>query len=268
MGVTQLRFMKLPNQLSWFAVSGFFTVAATLLFTNAAFAQNTVTPALSSSPGPFTLLRPGTLSLTMLGGGFISADYGVTDQGLEADQSITRVVGLVGRVTGYQLYMEDNSDNPLNPGTGHHPRLNFGRLQGGVDFRLGESSYLSVLGGGDVGDSNSASVEGDFSTWLFPSQQHAVNLAVSSIYTTENQVVANEIDLRAIAYSTDSYTVMTGGGGAIYAGGFVHGVDGQGGPMLGLFFPNWRAGLDIQAGYGSAQEFGEITIYKQFRWTE
>ena len=156
----------------------------------------------------------------------------------------------------------------MNPGTGHHPRLNFARLQGGLDFHVGETSYLSVLGGGDVADSNSASVEGDFSTWLLPHRQHAVNLAVSSIYTTENGVVANEIDLRAIAYSTESYVLMAGGGGAIYAVGFVHGVDGQGGPILSLYLSKWRAGMDIQAGYGSAQEHGEITIYKQFSWTE
>ena len=146
--------------------------------------------------------------------------------------------------------------------------MNFARLQGGLDFHVGETSYLSVLGGGDVADSNSASVEGDFSTWLLPHRQHAVNLAVSSIYTTENGVVANEIDLRAIAYSTESYVLMAGGGGAIYAVGFVHGVDGQGGPILSLYLSKWRAGMDIQAGYGSAQEHGEITIYKQFSWTE
>ena len=156
----------------------------------------------------------------------------------------------------------------MNPGRGHHSRFNFGRLQGGLDFHIGETSYLSILGGGDVADSYAGSVEGDFSTWLQPRRRHSVNLAVSSIYTTENGVVANEIELRAIAYSTESYSVMAGGGGAIYAAGFVHGVAGQGGPILGFFLSKWRAGIDMQAGYGSAQEYGEIAIYKQFRWTE
>jgi hypothetical protein len=261
--------MKLTNHLHCRLVAfELLSVAAVLLFTNAAFAQTTVPAALSASQGPFTLLRPGELNLTVLGGGYISADYGVTEQGLQAEQSITRVIGLVGRATGYQLYIEDNYDNPLNPGTGHHPRLNFARLQGGLDFHIGETSYLSVLGGGDVADSNSASVEEDFSTWLLLHRQHPVNLAISSIYTTENGVVSNEIDLRAIAYSTQSYTVIAGGGGAIYAAGFVHGVAGQGGPIFGLFLSKWLAGIDIQAGYGSAQEYGEITLYKQFRWTE
>ena len=62
--------------------------------------------------------------------------------------------------------------------------------------------------------------------------------------------------------------MLAGGGGAIYAAGFVHGVAGQGGPIFGLFFAQWLAGFDIQAGYGSAQEYGEITLYKQFRFTE
>ena len=243
-------------------------IAATLLFTNAVLAQTTVAPALSASQRPFTLLSPGELSLTVLGGGYVSADYGVTEEGVQAEQSITRVIGLVGRATGYQLYIEDNFDNPLNPGRGHHSRFNFARLQGGVDFHLGETSYLAILGGGDVADSNSASVEGDASTWLLPHRQHPVNLAVSSIYTTENGVVASEIDLRAIACSTESYALMLGGGGAIYAAGFVHGVSGQGGPIFSFFLSKWRAGIDMQAGYGSAQEYGEITIYKQFRWTE
>src|ERR1700730_14300850 len=146
--------MKLTNHPHCrFVASVFFTVAVALLFTNAVLAQATTAPALSASPGPFTLLRPGNLSLTVFGGGYISADYGVTEQGLQVEQSITRVIGLVGRATGYQLYIKDNFDNPLNPGRGHHSRFNFGRLQGGLDFHIGETSYLSILGGGDVADS-------------------------------------------------------------------------------------------------------------------
>jgi hypothetical protein len=258
--------MRLINHLrSRLVASRFLTAAAVLLVASAALAQTTAAP---PSPGSFSLLHPGNLSLTLLAGGYISSDYGVTEQGLQAEQSITPVIGLIGRATGYQLYIEDNFDNPLNPGTGHKARYNFARLQGGLDFHIGETSYLSILGGGDVADSTAGSVEGDFSTWLLAHTQHAVNLAVSSIYTSENNVVANEIDLRAIAYSTESYVLMAGGGGAIYAGGFVHGATGQGGPIFGIFLPEWRAGLDIQAGYGSASEFGEITIYKQFKWTE
>ena len=113
--------------------SGIFTVAAALLFTNAVLAQ-TAAPPPSAASGPFTLLRPGDLSLTLFGGGYISSDYGVTEEGLQVEQSITPVIGLVGRATGYQLYIKDNFDNPLNPGRGHHSRFNFGRLQGGAGF--------------------------------------------------------------------------------------------------------------------------------------
>ena len=231
-------------------------------------AQSTATPATTATPDPFTLLSPGTLSLTIFGGGDISADYGTSDQGIQIQQSITHDINFVARVTGYQLYINDHFDNPLDPGTGHHSRYNFGRLQAGLDFHLSDSTYISILGGRDVGDSSAASVEGDFSTWLLRSWRHPVNLATSSIFTTENQVVSNEVDLRSILYSSDSYTVLLGGGGAIYAGGFVHGVAGQGGPIFGVFFPKWRAGFDLQSGYGSAKEYGEITLYKQFKWTE
>jgi hypothetical protein len=232
------------------------------------FAQANAMPAATAPDNPFTLLSPGTLTLTIFGGGDISADYGSSDQGIQIQQSITRHINFVARVTGYQLYINDHFDNPLNPGTGHHSRLNFGRLQAGLDFHLSDSTYISILGGRDVADSSSESVEGDFSTWLLRSWRHPVNLATSSIFTTENQVVSNEVDLRAILYSSDSYTVLAGGGGAIYAGGFVHGVAGQGGPIVGVFFPKWRAGFDLQTGYGSAKEYGELAIYKQFKWTE
>ena len=235
---------------------------------NPVLAQASAVPSATASSDPFTLLSPGNLSLTIFGGGDISADYGTSDQGVQLHQSITHNINFVARAIGYQLYINDHFDNPLNPGTGHHSRYNFGRLQAGLDFHLSESTYISILGGRDVGDSNAASVEGDFSTWLLRSWRHPVNLATSSIFTTENQVVSNEVDLRAILYSNDSYTVLLGGGGAIYAGGFVHGVAGQGGPIFGVFFPKWRAGFDLQTGYGSAKEYGEIAFYKQFKWTE
>jgi hypothetical protein len=259
--------MKPANCLCSTVIALQLVVFATLLSTPV-LAQTTAMPAVTGQSGPFTLLNPGTLTLTIFGGGDISADYGSTDQGVQLEQSITRNINFIARVTGYQLYIKDDFDNPLDPGTGHHSRYNFGRLQGGVDFHPFESTYIAILGGGDVGDSNAASVEGDFSTWLFRESHHPLNLATNSIYTTENQVESNEVDLRAVMYASDSYTVLAGGGGAIYAGGFVHGVAGQGGPIVGLFFPRWLAGFDLQAGYGSAKEYGEIAVYKQFRWTE
>jgi hypothetical protein len=257
--------MKLANYL-YSTVIALTLVAFGTGLSAPALAQ--ATPAVPGQSGPFTLLSPGSLNLTIFGGGDISAEYGSTDQGIQLEQSITHNINFIARVTGYQLYIKDDFDDPLNPGAGHNSRYNFGRLQGGVDFHPFESTYVAILGGRDVGDSNAASVEGDFSTWLLRRWQHPINLAVSSIYTTENQVESSEVDLRAVLYSSESYTVLAGGGGAIYAGGFVHGAAGQGGPIVGLFFPKWLAGFDLQAGYGSAQEYGEIAVYKQFKWTE
>jgi hypothetical protein len=218
--------------------------------------------------GPFTLLSPEHIDLSVFGGGYVSADYAMTEQGVQISQSITRNIGIVGRATGYQLYIHDSFDNPLNPGTGHQARLNFGRLQAGLDFHLSETTYASILGGGDVGDSNAATVEGDFATWFFSNSTHPLNLAASSIYNTQNKVLSSEVDSRVVAYATASCTVLVGGGGAIYAAGFVHGVLGQGGPIVGVYWPAWNLGFEVQSGYGSAKEYGQITLYKQFGWTE
>jgi len=246
------------------------SLAMMLSLAGVAFGQGaTAEPsAPPTQPGPLTLLSPETLNVSIYGGGYVSADYATTEQGLQVTQSITKSIGLVGRATGYQLYIHGDFDNPLNPGTGHESRLNFGRFQGGFDFQLFEGTHLSILGGGDVGDSDGANAEEDFSTWLFQRSPHAINLAASSIYDTQNRVLSNEIDLRAIAYSNPSYTLLAGGGGAIYAAGFVHGVAGQGGPIVGLYLPKWSCGIDIQSGYGSAQEYGEITLYKELKWRE
>src|ERR1700691_5899249 len=92
-------------------------------------AQTAAMPVATGQSGPFTLLNPGSLTLTIFGGGDISADYGSTDQGVQLEQSITRSINFVARVTGYQLYIKDDFDNPLDPGTGHQSRYNFGRLQ-------------------------------------------------------------------------------------------------------------------------------------------
>jgi len=219
-------------------------------------------------PGAFSLLNPEHLDVSLYGGGYASADYAMTEQGIQASQSVTRDIGIIARITGYQLYIHDSFGNPLNPGTGHESRLNFGRLQAGLDFHLSETTYVAILGGGDVGDSNAATVEGDFTSWFLSQSMHPLNLATSTIYNTQNKVLSSEVDSRAIAYSTPSWTLLIGGGGAIYAAGFVHGVLGQGGPIVGVYWPRWNLGFEIQSGYGSAKEYGEISLYKQLRWTE
>src|SRR5271165_6487574 len=54
----------------------------------------------------FTLPEsPGHLTAVLYGGGFGSDKYGTAQEGFQLEQSITHYIGLVGRVTGYQLWV-------------------------------------------------------------------------------------------------------------------------------------------------------------------
>jgi hypothetical protein len=216
----------------------------------------------------FFQLKPDVLDVVAFGGGFGSEKYGTIQEGLQLDQRITRYIGAVGRATGYQLWIGDNFDNPLAPGTGHRPRLNFGRLQGGVEFDLYPGTTLFVLGGGDVGDSTGAVIEGDGSSWLLTHSRHPVNFSFSASHDYENHVTASEIDLRAVVSSTETYLITAGGGGAIYQGGVISSAEGQGGPDLGIYFRRYALGLALQGGYGNAGGFGQLSIIKQWDFHE
>jgi len=211
---------------------------------------------------------PEHLDLTLFGGGFASDQYGTTQEGFQLEQSVTQSIGVVGRFTGYQLFVKSAFGNPIAPANANHSRYDFGRLQGGVSLTPFDGTNLYILGGGDVGDSNAATVEGDLTSWFFLQRRHPLNLAISSIYDTQNQIDSSEIDLRSVIYSNEKMMLMAGAGGAIYAGGFVHGLEGQGGGIFGIFFPSWKLGFDAQAGYGSARQYGQVSIVKQFRFTE
>jgi hypothetical protein len=249
-------------------ICGLLAVIAVTLCAMEARAQTT--PAWASNPYPnfFEIATPGRFSLTLFGGGFLSDKYATTQQGVQFEQSLTRYVGVVGRATGYQLYEGEGFDNPLSPGAGHSARLNFGRFQGGIDFAVTPTTHVYLLGGDDGGNSHNANFEGDISSWLLVHSPHPLNLLVSSVYSWQNNITANSIDLRAVLLSTEDYMLMAGGGGVIYGGGFVSGVAGQGGPDLGVYYRPWQVGLDAQAGYGSPNQYGQITLYKQFSWRE
>jgi hypothetical protein len=219
-------------------------------------------------PGFFSLQNPGLLQATVFGGGFVSDKYGVLQEGVQVEQSVTPYIGFFGRATGYQLWEGEGFDNPLAPGTGHSARLNFGRFQGGADFTLYPGTHLYVSGGKDVADSHADIIEGDFSSWLFLHSHHPINASFSSIYNFENGVNSSEIDFQAILMSTEKYMVLGGGGGAFYTGGFLTSVQGQGGPDLGFYYRPWQIGVSAQAGYGSAHQYGQLTMYKQFSWFE
>jgi hypothetical protein len=219
-------------------------------------------------PGFFRLQDPGLLQLTGFGGGFGSDKYGVAQEGVQVEQSVTPYVGGFARVTGYQLWIGNGFQSPLNPTGGAHSRLNFGRLQGGVDFTLAQGVHLYISGGHDVGDSDAYIIEGDFSGWLWLHSKHPVNLSFSSIHDYQNGVTSSEIDLQAILVSTEKYMILGGIGGAMYFGGFLTNAQGQGGPDLGFYYRPWQMGVSAQAGYGNAHQYGQLTMYKQIGWLE
>jgi len=52
------------------------------------------------------------------------------------------------------------------------------------------------------------------------------------------------------------------------AGKIVEIPGGQGGPDLGIYFRSMRLGSTVQAGYGNAGGFGQISFIKQFDFVE
>ncbi|HEY6419641.1 MAG TPA: hypothetical protein VIX59_11620 [Candidatus Binataceae bacterium] len=68
--------------------------------------------------------------------------------------------------------------------------------------------------------------------------------------------------------STEKYMVILGGGGAMYQGGSLPSSQGQGGPDLGFYYRPWRLGFSAQAGYGTAHEYGQLSMYKQFNFSD
>lgn len=219
-------------------------------------------------PGFFQLAKPEVFDAFAYGGGYGSPKYGVIQEGLQAEQSITPYLGMVGRVTGYQLWVGDHFDNPLVPGTGHRGRLNFGRMLGGVEFAVYPGTRLFVLGGNDVGDSYGTVIEGDLSSWWLTHSRHPINFSFSATHDYQNHVTSAEIDLRVVAVSTEDYLFTAGVGGATYQGGLIGSAQGQGGVDLGVYFRRWGFGVDVQSGYGSAKGFGQLSFIKQWDFPE
>ncbi len=220
-------------------------------------------------PGFFQLAQPGVLDAIVFGGGFGSQDYGSIQEGFQLQQSITPYIGLVGRATGYQLWVGDDFNNPLAPNTFQHKqRLNFGRFQGGFEFALYPGTTLYVLGGADSGDSDATTIEGDWSSWLFTHTHHPLNFSFSANHNYENQVTSSEIDLRMVTFSSEKYLGTVGAGGAVYQGGLISSAGGQGGPDLGIYLRKWALGVDIQGGYGTAGGFGQLSFIKQWDFVE
>lgn len=247
-------------------------IMAGLLLCAAAPVWAQATTSVSSTsglyPGFFRLQTPGSFNLTLFGGGFGSDKYGTLQEGVQFEQSVTKYISAVGRISGYQLFEGEGFDNPLDPGTGHSARLNFARFQGGVDMLVTPAMHFFLLGGGDAGDSHAADIEGDLSTWLMAHTMHPLSVLLTGGHNFQNDVTSSSIDLRAVVLSTEDYMLLAGAGGAIYGGGFVTDVSGEGGPDLGVYYRPWQMGVDIQAGYGSAHQYGQVAFYKQFSFPE
>lgn len=114
----------------------------------------------------FTPANPQHLSLTLFASSIGNESrYAATHEGFQLEQTLNPYIGLVGRVSGYQIYQGAGWDNPLTVHPGTRPR-NFGVFMGGIDLLPFQGTSLAILGGRDVGDSNGARIEGDFSSWI------------------------------------------------------------------------------------------------------
>jgi hypothetical protein len=204
------------------------------------------------------------LDVTLFGGGLVSQDYYLTDEGIQLEQSITEGLGIVGRVTGYQLWIEKNSTSPLAPNNQEANRLNFGRFQAGFDLSPLPGFNFVLLGGHDVGDSDAWTIEADISMWFMLASAHPINVFIAPVHDFQNDVTSSEIDIRVIAMQTPDWILLLGAGGQVFGGGFVDGLGGEGGPIVGIYNRIWQLGADLQFGYGSPGFYGELNLYKTF----
>ncbi len=204
------------------------------------------------------------LDVTLFGGGLVSEDYYLTDEGIQLEQSITEGIGLVGRATGYQLWIEKDSTSPLAPSNQTVNRLNFGRFQGGFDLSPAPGFNFVFLGGHDVGDSDAWTVESDISMWFLLGDPHPINVFIAPVHNFQNDVTSSEIDFRVVAMQTPDWILLLGAGGQVFGGGFIDGIAGEGGPIVGIYNRVYQMGADLQFGYGSPGVYGQLSLYKTF----
>jgi hypothetical protein len=215
----------------------------------------------------FTAANPPHLGLTMfLAGIGAESKYAATHEGFELEQTLTPYVGLVGRVAGYQGYQGDGWDWP---GAGHDSRpRNFGVLLGGLDFLPLQGTSFKMLGGSDVGDSDRARIEGDFSSWLWLHSRHPINLAFIGDHFYNNGLSSGAIDIRGVMSSSREMIWLIGAGGQLWGGGPEPHLMKEFGPDLGIVMRHWKLNLDFQAGYGNNHGYGTIAVSRHFGWDE
>ena len=209
-----------------------------------------------------TNLASPHLDATLFGGGLASQDYYLTDEGIQLEQSVTEGIGIVGRATGYQLWIEKNASSPLDPSNHTVNRLNFGRFQAGVDISPISGLNIVMLGGHDVGDSDAWTIESDISAWFMLGSPHPINIFIAPVHDFQNDVTSSEIDFRVVAMQTPDWILLLGAGGQVFGGGFVNGLEGEGGLIVGVYNRLYQMGADLQFGGGTPGAYGALNLYK------
>ena len=216
----------------------------------------------------FTPANPQHLSLTLFASAIGNESrYAATHEGFQLEQTLNPYVGVVGRVSGYQIYQGAGWDNPLDVHPGTRPR-NFGVFMGGIDLLPFQGTSLTVLGGRDVGDSSGARIEGDFSSWIWFHSRHPINVSFTGDHFYNNGQSSGMVDVRVVMSSSRQMTWLLGAGGQLWGGGSEPHIMKEFGPDLGLFFRQWQTSLDLQAGYGNNHGYGTIAVSHHFGWDE
>ena len=210
--------------------------------------------------------EPKHLSLTLFGAGYGSEAYGVTHEGFDLEQSITRGIGVTARVSTYLIYHGTGYDTPLNQ-TRREPFF-FGRFEGGINLSPMDGTNVAVLGGNDAGDSHSPLIEGSISTWINIHSAHPINFSISSSYYFQNNLSNGLIDLRTVVMSSGELMLLGGAGAIVWGGNLPQGAQVQGGPDVGFFLRRWKIRVDVQGGYGFHHEYGLVAFSRGFDWEE
>jgi hypothetical protein len=216
----------------------------------------------------FTPANPQHLSFTLFASAIgAESRYAATHEGFQLEQTLNPYIGVVGRVSGYQIYQGSGWDNPLTPHPGTRP-CNFGVFMGGIDLLPFQGTSLAILGGRDVGDSDGARIEGDFSSWLQLHSRHPINVSFTGDHFYNNGQSSGTIDVRMVMSSWRELTWLLGAGGQLWGGGSLPHLQKEFGPDLGLFFRQWDTSLDFQAGYGNSHGYCTIAVSHHFGWDE
>jgi hypothetical protein len=216
----------------------------------------------------FTPANPQHVSLTLFASAIGNESrYAATHEGFQLEQTLNPYIGVIGRVSGYQIYQGAGWDNPLTVHPKTRPR-NFGVFMGGIDLLPFQGTSLTILGGRDVGDSSGARIEGDFSSWILLHSRHPINVSFIGDHFYNNGQTSGMIDVRVVISSWREVTWLVGAGGQLWGGGPEPHVMKEFGPDLGLFFRQWQTSVDLQAGYGNNHGYGTISVSHHFGWDE